>query len=509
MTADDLRLRLGLWLASVRRGTRAVQAGLTPPRLFAGSFLLLIVLATLALRWLPGLYVGEPLGWVDCLFTATSAVCVTGLIVVDTATYFTPFGQGVLLAMIQIGGLGFLTLTTTVILALGGRLSLHHRTAAAAPAEVALAVDYRRLTIDIVRFALLFELIGALCLYLLWIPRFGATGAVWPAVFHSISAFCNAGFSSFSDSLVGFADAPWTLAVVMTLIVGGGLGFLTLEEAALAWRARRLRRAQTRERERAAAGGANGAASEGTAESAEDERAPIVRVSLHSRLVLVTTAVLLVVGWLGFALFEWNVTLRDETVAGRLVGSLFLGVTARTAGFNTVDYSEMATASIFLTIILMTIGGAPGSTAGGLKVTTLALIALLAWNRLRGGAVVSVWRRSVPQETIQRAVGLFVLASAILTLSIFGYTIVEIGIAPRGATPGAFLSHTFEAVSAFNTVGLSMGVTGDLSTGGRLLTIVLMYLGRVGPLAFAAAIVLRDRTPERSFRWASEDVAIG
>jgi trk system potassium uptake protein TrkH len=457
-----------------RRRRQRLWYSLSAPQLFVGSFLLLVALGTLGLKLLPGLYTGEELGWLDALFTATSAVCVTGLIVVDTATFFTPAGQAFILVMIQLGGLGMITFTTLVILALGRRLSLRQETLTASSIEVAPNIDYRVLARNVVLFTLSIEAVGALLLYLLWIPRLGWTGALWPAVFHSVSAFCNAGFSTFSDSLVGFQTAPLTLLVIMALIVVGGIGFLTMQELFLLRQARREQR--------------------------------VFRLSIHSRIVLAATAALLAGGWILFAIFEWRVTLAGMPVGTRLVNSLFLSVTPRTAGFNNIDYAQAADNTNFLTILLMSIGGSPGSTAGGLKTTTVALIGLVAWSRFRGVEVVSLWGRSIPEETIQRAIGLFVVAFGVVTAAIFLFTSTEARLADGG---GSFLHYMFESASAFNTVGLSMGLTPSLSPAGRWLAILLMFVGRVGPLTFAAAIALRRRSPAGEFRYAYADVVVG
>ena len=456
---------------------RSFWERLTPAQLFVGSFLLLIALGTLGLKTLPGLYMGEPLGWLDALFTAASAVCVTGLIVVDTATYFTRVGQAFILILIQLGGFGIITFTTLIIAALGRRLSLRHQAVAESTAEIVPEIDYQDLTRDVVRFTLAIEAIGAILLYFLWIPRFGWSGAAWPALFHSVSAFCNAGFSTFSDSLVRFQTAPFTLAVIMALIVVGGLGFLTLEELYLRRQAGR-------------------------------EGRPF-RTSLHSRMVLATTAVLIVIGWVLFTLFEWRITFQGLPDWAKVLNGLFLGVTTRTAGFNTIDYGQAADNSNFLTILLMFIGGSPGSTAGGLKTTTVALIALLAWSRFRGRVLVHLWGRSVREESVQRAVGLSVVAFALVTAAIFAYTTTERNLAGHLGASGGFLAYMFEAVSAFNTVGLSMGVTPDLSAFGKWLTIVLMFLGRVGPLTFAAALALSTPIRVGWVRYAYEDVVVG
>lgn len=436
--------------------------------------MLLVGLGTIGLKTLPGLYTGPELSWLDALFTATSAVCVTGLIVVDTATYFTGAGQAFLLLLIQLGGLGIITFTTLIILALGRRLSLRHEDLAGAETPIHEELDRPRLTRDIVLFTIAFELVGALLLYALWVPRFGWRDASWHALFQSVSAFCNAGFSTFSDSLVGLQQSTASLLVIAVLIVTGGVGFLVLEELYM----------------------------KGWAGRGRGRR----RLSLHTRLVLGTTALLLLGGWGLFGLFAWDGVLASLTLPHRVSNAFFMSVTARTAGFNTVDYAAAADDTNFLTIILMMIGGSPGSTAGGLKTTTVALIALLAVARLRGHVIISLSGRSIPQETVQRAVGLFVLAFGVLTLAIFGYAHTE--LAPSVGTGQSFLRHLFEAVSAFNTVGLSLGVTADLSAAGRWLTIVLMFVGRVGPLTVAAALARRARGTA-AIRYSYEEVIIG
>jgi trk system potassium uptake protein TrkH len=296
-------------------------------------------------------------------------------------------------------------------------------------------------------------------------------------VFQSVSAFCNAGFSTFSDSLTRFGGSWPTQLVIMALIVVGGLGFLPLEEIRILRKQRRT-------------GWAAG-------------------LSLHSRLVLTTTAALLVGGWGLYLLLEWGNTLAVFAPAERLLNAMFMSVTARTAGFNTVDYGATADSTNFVTMLLMSVGGSPGSTAGGLKTTTFALIGLLAVARLRGSLVVGAWDRSIPAETVQRAVGLFVLAFGTVTLGILLISIMEIGGTRHGGAPGIFIGQMFEMVSAFNTVGLSMGATSDLSGGGRGLTILLMFMGRVGPLTVVMALARPGMNGERGFRYSYEDVMIG
>lgn len=457
---------------------------LSPPQLFVGSFLLLILAGTCGLRWLPGLYTGPGLSWLDALFTATSAVCVTGLIVVDTATYFSPLGQAFLLLLIQLGGLGIITFTTIIILVLGRKLSLRQEAVSAAVAEVAPHIDLRTLTRNVLLFTFLLEGMGALVLFLSWAPAMGAGAALWPAIFHAVSAFCNAGFSTFGDSLMSFQAAPVTLLTIMVLIVTGGLGFLTIEELYEQRQSRRRRRRR--------------------------ERDPLVpRLSLHSRLVLATTAILVLAGWAFFTFFEWHVSFAGLPPWSRVLNGLFASVTARTAGFNTIDYGAAADGTNFMTILLMFVGGSPGSMAGGLKTTTIAVIGLLAWSRYRGYTRTSIMGRTIPEDTIQRAVGLFVVGFGVVTAAILVLTTTELGVVGHLQADADFLTFMFEAVSAFNTVGLSMGATSELSPAGRLVAIFLMYVGRVGPLTFAAAIALRQREPGATFRYAYEDVVIG
>lgn len=440
--------------------------------MFVGSFLLLIALGTVGLQTIPGLYVNEPLGWIDSLFTVTSAVCVTGLNVIDPATVFTFRGQAFILVLIQFGGLGIITFTSIIIVALGRRLSLRDEALSTSGAEVAPHVNRSHLLRNIMLFTFGLELVGAVVLYCAWVPSLGWRGAAWPAVFHSVSAFCNAGFSTFSDSLIGSRTNPFVLWTVMSLIILGGAGFLTLEELYLQQKARRL-----------------------------NQR---FRLSLHSRLVIATTLLLIVGGWIAFLLLEWNSTFLPMGGFEAVNNGLFMSVTARTAGFNTIDYGQATIGTNFVTILLMSIGGSPGSTAGGLKTTTVALIVLVAWSRFRGRQAISVAGRSIPPDTIQRAIGLFVITFTLMTVGVLTLAIVE---SESGRTPD-FLRYMFEAVSAFNTVGLSMGATPELTRVDRVVTVLLMFIGRVGPLVLAAALS-RNRAETRGFRYAYEDVVVG
>lgn len=447
---------------------------LSPPQLFVLSFFLVIVLGTVGLKNLSVLYREgiEPLTWLDALFTITSAVCVTGLVVVNTADYFSWAGQAYILLFIQLGGLGIIAFTSLIIAALGRRLSLHHEAISWAAVEATGSFDRRRLIFDVVRFTFIIEGTGALLLYLIWIPRLGFVDAFWPAIFHSVSAFCNAGFSNFQNNLMDMQDSPLALTVIAFLIIFGGLGFFTLEEMYL--------RQNTRK-----------------------EKQPY-RISLHSRLVLATTIALVLVGWLAIALLEWDVTLKQLDFGDKLANSFFMSVTPRTAGFNNIDYTEATESTCFVTILLMFIGGSPGSTAGGLKTTTFALLGIVAWSRLRGQLAVSIWNRSIRDETINRTIGLAVVVFAVQITGVLFLTLGE----SNQFSKGQFLHRVFEVVSAFNTVGLSMNLSDKLSDLGKWTDIWLMFLGRVGTLTFASALAVRYARAGH-FRYAYEDVVVG
>ncbi len=465
---------------------------LSPARLFVASFAGMVLVGTVGLRFLPGLCTADGLDWLDALFTATSAVCVTGLIVVDTAEFFTPAGQGVLLLLIQAGGLGILTFSSLAAVLLGRRLSLGQELLVSEASRHSPRVDIRRLLKGVLVFTFMSEIVGAVVLTFLWAPRLGFGGAAGAAVFHSISAFCNSGFSTFSDSLVGWRESPAVLAVVAALLVIGGIGFLTLVEVRLLGAARLRRRR--------------------------------FRVSLHSRIVLAVSATLLLGGAAMFAFLEWNGALAGLSTVDRWMNGLFMSATARTAGFATIDYAQATEGTSFLTMVLMFIGGAPGSTAGGVKVTTLAVILLFATARLSGRRDASVWARSIPGETVRRALELALIAFLVISFGLFVLAALGSGgaagagasggadalaeLGPPDASTDSFHAHAFEVVSAFNTVGLTMGATSELSPGGKWIVILLMFLGRVGPLTFIGAIATSG-DPSARFRYAREDVAIG
>jgi trk system potassium uptake protein len=314
-------------------------------------------------------------------------------------------------------------------------------------------------------------------LWLQWIPQFGVAEAAWHAVFHAISAFCNAGFSTFSTSMTPFQARPGILVSVSLLIILGGIGYLTFEELVRWTRTRRAPRK--------------------------------LRLSLQSTAVVVVTGGLLLSGAILFAYFEWNGALSGLHPIDRVANAWFMSATSRTAGFNSVSYGAVTNASAFLTILLMVVGGSPGSTAGGLKTTTFGVLLALAVARMRGRRFVEFRGRTIPRGTTERTVSLALLAFAVMTLCIFLLMVAETATADVPQARQAFLPLFFEVVSAFCTVGLSMDLTPHLHAFGKGLIIALMFVGRVGPLAFFAAITLQARSHDQTWRNAEEDLIVG
>lgn len=406
------------------------------------------------------------IGWLEALFTATSAVCVTGLVVVDTGSDFSAFGQAVVLLLIQAGGLGILTAGTLLALITRRRLGFRQRLTLQAQLS-ALQVGG---VVRIVRAMLLLvvgaELVGALLLYVRMAAYEGWSQGAWQAVFHSVSAFNNAGFSLYADSLTRYVADPLVNAVVMALVVVGGLGFVVVVNLLARYR--------------------------------QTERTP---VSLHTKLALTATAVLIAAATVLILALEWTnpLTLGALPWPVRPLAALFQAVTPRTAGFNTLDYSVMGEAALIITMLLMFIGGNPGSTAGGIKTVTFFVLVGSAWSLSRGRGELQLFGRRIPLEIAVRAGVIALISFMIVTagLTLLAITDPELGM----------LRLIFETFSAFGTVGLSMGVTPDLSAGGKLVIIALMFVGRLGPLTLALALV--ERPPEKRLERPVEDVVVG
>jgi trk system potassium uptake protein len=439
------------------------------------SFAGLIAVGTFLLI-LPQSVNGPALTPVDALFTATSATCVTGLVVVDTGSRLSLFGQWVVLVLIQIGGLGFMTLSTVIILSLGGKFSLLGRRAF--QETFTLGPDTRLPTLirDVVKFTLVLETAGTLLLYLRFAEIYSPGQALYHAVFHSISAFCNAGFGLFPDSLMGFRADPLVSLTVSILIIAGGIGFLVLMEL-------KSRFART--------------------DAADRSR----RLSLHSKLVLALTGLLLAAGTVWFLTFEWHGAMAGLSIPVKVMVAFFQSVTARTAGFNTLDFGTATNATLLFTIFLMFVGAATGSTGGGIKITTLGVLLALGRSRLYGRETTPLFRRTLSRGTEAKAIGVYAVSIVLIYCAVMAIMVSEAYASLHSASPTPFLTLLFETVSAFGTVGLSLGITPELSAWNKTVLVMVMFTGRLGPLTIAYSVSSRQRTYR--YRYAEDRVMIG
>ncbi len=439
----------------------------SPARIIISGFLILILLGTalLMLPWSTREWGGA--SFFDALFTATSATCVTGLVVRDTASYWSGFGQLVILFLIQVGGMGVVTMAVAIFIFSGKRIGLKQRWVMQESISAPQVGGIVRMTGFILKTAFAIECLGAAVLAVRFCPRFGPCRGLWYAVFHSVSAFCNAGFDLMGreapfSSLTGYVGDPVVNVVVMLLIVVGGLGFLTWRDVA----SRRLRFQEYR---------------------------------LQSKLILVTTAALLLFGFLFFLFYEFQLPQWDGLSLGeKILAALFQSVTPRTAGFNTVDLAQMSEASQLFTILLMLTGGSPGSTAGGFKTTTFAVLLLSAIAVFRRRRSAQCFGRRVQEGALQSACAIFLLY---ILLFLAG------GLLICCADGVPLMDALFEAASAIGTVGLSLGGTARFSLFSRAVLIFLMYFGRVGGLTLIYAVTTGNGSAASQFP--QEPVTVG
>jgi trk system potassium uptake protein TrkH len=444
---------------------------LSPPRLLAASILGLILLGTIGLALPVSSGSGRSIGILDAFFTATSAVCVTGLIVVDTPNAFSTVGHVIIMLLVQFGGLGYMTISTVLATYLGRSVTLQERLTLQEALNLQDLEGLVRFAGTVLKLTLAFELTGAVILATRWWSDLGPT-ALWYGLFHSVSAFNNAGFALWSDSLMRWRG-DLTVNMVMTmLIICGGLGFFVLSELTSV-RARRL------------------------------------ALSVHTKIVLSASAILLVGGTLAILVLEWN---NPRTFGAgwslyeRVLASWFQSVTARTAGFNTMDNGAMTHAALFVTMALMFIGASPGSTGGGVKTTTFSITVAALWATVRGNKEAALFKRRIASELVAKA--FFISLIAFLGLNtVAGAVLITEG---RGLLPTLF-----ETTSAFGTVGLSMGESGSavslsafFTPTGKLLMAGMMFMGRVGPLTLALALAARTRSRAK-IRYPEGKILIG
>lgn len=455
---------------AVLRRSALPRAGqsLNPTRLLALGFGAMILAGTVLLRLPVSARSGEATPWLTCLFTAASATCVTGLVQVDTMLHWSGFGQAVILFLLQLGGLGFVTVLSLISFVLHRRIGLSQRLMMASALNLPKVSGAVRIVHLALKGTLLLEGAGALVLATRFIPLFGWGRGAWFALFHSVSAFCNGGFDLMGEytgpcsSLMGFQDDPVVLCTVMVLIVAGGLGFFV-------W-----------------------------GDCLENRRWK--KLSLYSKMVLSLTGGLIFLGTLFFLWMEWGdpATLGGMPLGEKVLNALFQSVTLRTAGYATLDQSALKDSSAALSVLLMLVGGSSGSTAGGIKTVTVGVLLLTVWNDLRGREQLVLGGRAIPERRVLDAV---TLTTAVAVLFFAG------SMALSALEDLPFLTVAYEVASALGTVGLSMGATPGLSGAGSLLIVLFMYLGRVGILSFAIAFLIRSS--DGKLRYPTAEVLIG
>ncbi len=439
---------------------------------FAVAILIGAILLLLPCASRPG---SPPPAPVDALFTATSATCVTGLTVLDVEAQFSLFGKLVILLLIQIGGLGIMTFGTFLLVLMGRRMSVRNESLLASSLGGGETPNLRGLLNRTITFTILFEFCGATLLaWRHWRQGLEFSQAMFQGIFHAVSAFCNAGFALFpaGASLTNCQkDVPYLLTV-LGLVITGGLGFLVLHN---------LSRYKFWHRDRRARG----------------------RITIHSRMVLTATVILILGGWLAFALLEWNHALGNLSGPHKILNALFHAVTPRTAGFNSISTVAISEPGRLLTMVLMFIGGAPGSTAGGIKTTTMIVLLLTIVAMIRGRHVTLYRQRAIPETIVREAIVIFLLAIFFISAAYAGLLLTE----TSQSNPNTGIPLLFETISAFGTVGLSLDMTPTLSTAGRVVIIVAMFVGRLGPLTIAL-VVGRPKTGDR-VRFPVEEVVVG
>jgi trk system potassium uptake protein len=454
---------------SVRART-FISRAFSPTRIFVLSFAAVILTGGILL-WLPFSAAQVPIQFVDALFTSTSAVCVTGLIVVDTGTAFSLAGQIVTMVLIQIGGLGIITVSTVFFVLMGRGISFKGREIVQSTFLHTPRRDFITVAKMVLLLAAISELGGAMFLFVRFSRDFPFRTAAYQSIYHSVSAFNNAGFSLFADNLVGY-QGDWIVNLaIMGLIVHGGIGFIVQYE--ILQRIRGLQR----------------------------------RLSVHTRIVLITTAVLIASGTILLFLFERHFIIREASWGTKFLVCLFQSVTPRTAGFNTVDIGLMQNDSILLIMILMFIGASPGSTGGGVKTTSIAILVLALWNRLRGIEEVNVFNRTIPREILTRTVMIIFASSVGVTLIASVLIIAGPGAEKLVESRDLFVQYLFDTISAFGTVGLSMGITPKLNALQKYALILMMFAGRVGPLTLAFSLA-REKM-KKGMTYAEETVMVG
>lgn len=461
---DRKESQIGGTMDKIQHG---LKKGLKPAQVLVLGFAGTILLGTLLLMLPISSIKGHHTAFIDAFFTSTSAVCVTGLVVVDTGTYWSTFGKLVIMLLIQVGGLGFMTMATSIAIILGKKISLRNRLIMQEALNQFSISGVIRLTRYIIMMTLGIEFAGAFLLSFRFIPEFGVRKGIFYSIFHSISAFCNAGFDVMGNgvSLTKYVDDPLVSIVIMILIVTGGLGFAVIMD---------LMRGQNYK-----------------------------RWTLHTKLVLSLTGMMIVIGFISVMVFEFKNpgTLGNLSLGGKILAAMFHSITPRTAGFNTLDMTKLSLPTILLTIMFMFVGGSPGSTAGGVKTTTFGVLILKVRSVIKGVDDVEFAHRRISKDIINRALAVFFIANFV----VISVTML-LAITERGTSLEYVI---FESMSAFGTVGLSLGLTPSLSIAGKAIVSAAMFFGRLGPLTIVLALSNRDLSKRSIIRYPEGKVIVG
>jgi trk system potassium uptake protein len=421
----------------------------------------------------------NPVSLIDAWFTATSALCVTGLSVRSTPNDFSLVGQLIILGLIQLGGIGIMTLTTFILMQVGGRSGLRHRAVISETLGSGDQTNVKQILRRVLMATAIIEGIGILILWVRFLfDSHSVIGALWHATFHSISAFCNAGFALYDSSLIEYQADPIINLVISILIILGGIGFPVILDVygGFQWK----------------------------------KPFDWQGLHIHSKVILIGTAVLLLAGFVLILALEWDNALKEVPLSTKLMIAMFQSVTCRTAGFNSIDLNELTNASLFVMILLMAIGAGPCSTAGGMKVSTVSLLCMQAYRRFQGRNCLSFFRRTIPQAAVDRAMASSLVFFAVAILACLVLMVVEQSGTSHKSLVGESdnaLEVIFEVISALGTVGLSMGFTIHLSVIGKCVIIFLMFLGRLGPISVMSALSKVNR--EAKVEFANEEPLIG
>jgi trk system potassium uptake protein len=442
---------------------------ITPTQLIVASFATLIFFGAFLLNLPIASRNGQPVGFINAIFTATSAVCVTGLVVVDTGTHWTAFGQVIIVSLIQIGGLGIMTMSTMLALLVGRRITLRERLLIQESLNQFDLEGLVRLTKNIIITTFAIELLGAIMYSLVFIPEYGINKGIAFGVFHSIAAFCNAGFDIIGDfrSFTPYVNNYIININAMALIVIGGLGFSVWTDIYQIFRDRSLR-----------------------------------NITLHSKVVLATTIFLILFGAIFIFVSEFNNpgTIKNLPFSGKVLASFFHSVSPRTAGINTLDMTALTTPTKFMTIILMFIGGSPGSTAGGIKTATAAILVLTVIAVIKGKEEPEVYERRIPNYLVYRAMAVAAISLGLVVLVTMVLSITE---------NADFMTLLFETTSAFGTVGLTLNYSPNLSWIGKLIISITMFAGRVGPLTLVLAFAQRASGNKGNLKYPEDRIMVG